>query len=286
VLGLGLGRAILFLRQHDAAPYRDIILNACVHWTGYDQQLEGTRTNYLRDVLDATEHEQEFVKRILPALKLATDRHDATQLAFLARSFAEDGYDESRTALYEKFDRNDAEEPFLGSDAIIRLDGLEGFLYVAERMGAAFLNDPDAVEDIHGVWWEAEEAIGQEEVRRILTEADTPALQAFARALEEDDETILVALLTTSRDPDDHHEIGMGVRHLMRAQPSADAGPAQLAIYEYGPCSFCRKMALRTLHKRGQVPDWMLGECLYDASLDIREAADAWARGEEPAEES
>jgi hypothetical protein len=40
VLGLGLGRAILFLRQYDARPYWDIILHACTHWTGYDQQAE------------------------------------------------------------------------------------------------------------------------------------------------------------------------------------------------------------------------------------------------------
>jgi hypothetical protein len=124
VLGLGLGRAVLFLRQHDALPYRDAILHACTHWTGYDQQIEGTRTTYLRDVLDATRHEHWFVPRILAALKGVTDRRDATQLVFLALSLAKDGYDEARTALYEAFDRNDTGEAFLGFDAIIRLDGL------------------------------------------------------------------------------------------------------------------------------------------------------------------
>ena len=98
VLGLGLGRAILFLQQHDARPYRDIILRACTHWTGYDQQVEGTRTTYLRDVLHATGHERAFVGPILAALKNATSHRDVTQLFYLALSFASDGYDEARSA--------------------------------------------------------------------------------------------------------------------------------------------------------------------------------------------
>ena len=395
VLGLGLGRAILFLRQHDAWPYRDIILHACTHWTGYDQQVEGTRTTYLRDVLDATGHESWFVGRFLPALKNTSDRHDATQLAFLALSLAQDGYDEARSALYEKFDQNDAEEAFLGADAIIRLDKLEGFRYVAERIGSSLLADERGAVEVGSLLWEAKEAIGEEAARQMLAGAATPGLQAFARAVKEDDEVrssrsarrlnlngapyeqvrqvilesrptrlgvrglgrwgenasaddlaraatdllteendhrltsylrifqerafpldperlltlmdhpndrvmlaaadalsrvadprvrarglelltnpehqgslkaagvdllvsnfqpgdeaLLANLIRTRRDSDELHWIGMGTRDLLKANPSADALPIRMALYEYGPCSFCRYLAAQALHKR------------------------------------
>ena len=99
------------------------------------------------------------------------------------------------------------------------------------------------------------------------------------------DEVILVDLLTTPRDEDEHHWLGMGARDLLKAQPSADAAPVLHALYEYGPCSFCRDLAVSALYTRGQMPNWMLEECQYDACLDLREDAEAWARGDEPAEE-
>jgi HEAT repeat protein len=430
VLGRGLGRAVLFLRQHDARPYRDAILHACTHWTGYDQQVEGTRTIFLRDVLDATGHEHRFVPRILAALKGVTDRRDAIQLVFLVLAFAKDGYDEARTALYEAFDRNDTEEAFLGFDAIIRLDGLEGFRYVAERMGAALLNDPHASVEADHARWEAKEAVGEEAVQRVLAEADTPALRAFVQALEWDDEdrpvrsaalpkpddatyeqvrqviatsrpsstgvlglrrwgehasaddlaqaaadlldeeddhrlishlrifewrafpltpdrllrlmdhpdvplmlaasralsqvadprvralgleiladpdrhgarksagaqllvasyqagdeAILIDLLRSQCDEDARHWIGMGAIDILKANPSASAVPVLYALYEYGPCSFCRWRSVGRLRKLGKLPDWMLEECRYDANLDLSDAADAWSRGEEPADD-
>ncbi|HZO26892.1 MAG TPA: hypothetical protein VFH48_12995 [Chloroflexota bacterium] len=120
VLGLGLGRAILFLRQHDARPYRDIILNACVHWTGYDQQVEGTRTPYLMTVLDETGQIESYVESILAAFRSTTDRRDQQQLIRLASELAQDGYAEARVALYERFDRNDSEEPYSCAVELLR----------------------------------------------------------------------------------------------------------------------------------------------------------------------
>lgn len=38
-LAHGLGRPILYLRDHDAEPYRDVILDACLHNRCYDWQL-------------------------------------------------------------------------------------------------------------------------------------------------------------------------------------------------------------------------------------------------------
>jgi len=46
MLHAGMGRAILFLMNQDAAQYRDVILDACLHNYAYDQQCEGSRRVY------------------------------------------------------------------------------------------------------------------------------------------------------------------------------------------------------------------------------------------------
>jgi hypothetical protein len=40
-LKLGLGRPLVYLHTHDATPYHDVILDACLRNTSYDPQIEG-----------------------------------------------------------------------------------------------------------------------------------------------------------------------------------------------------------------------------------------------------
>ena len=53
-LAQGLGRAVVFLKQTDAQPYRDLILRACTHNQVFDRQVEDGRDLFLYDVLTAT----------------------------------------------------------------------------------------------------------------------------------------------------------------------------------------------------------------------------------------
>lgn len=50
----GLGRAVLWLQTHDATPYRDIILHACLYNQAHDPQCEGNRAAYMLDVTVGT----------------------------------------------------------------------------------------------------------------------------------------------------------------------------------------------------------------------------------------
>jgi hypothetical protein len=426
VLALGLGRPITFLQSHDAAPYRDVILEACIHWTGYDQQVEGSRNTYLFEVLQATGQPETFAEPILAALARSSAKRDISQLLGLVLRFADDEYPDAREALYRAFDRDDTADPFSGASELISLDGLDGLLYVADRMGAA---PPDDEVDLHAWYFvaEAEEEYGKDAVQRALAAAQTenPRIQAFleavarseaergappqadrpdltglsygqvkqaiaalqpgkrdilsllaferwgrdasdadlahasadllvtnearqlarylrlfarrpyprdpapilplvrhadhqvmvsafralariahpsVRALAIDiladnslhgfrrglaadllvesyqpgDEHLLSHLLATLQDDDERHIIGMAVRHLVKKQLSTDVAPALLALYEYGPCSFCRDGAVETLHKTGQIPAWMREECRHDASLDLRDTVRGW----------
>ena len=447
VLGLGLGRAILFLRQNDARPYRDVILNACTHWTGYDQQVEGTRTPYLMTVLDATGDLASYVEPILAAFRASTDRRDQQQLIRLASEVAQDGYAEARAALYECFDRNDTEEPFACASELIGVDGLDGLLYIAERIGAALLENPAALGDddwlLRSLRDDAGERCGKEAVQATLAQAarESPHVRAYVqrvqaidaeeaaqraarsaarvarprgrsgqgdlrntpyehikrqiaeasppwsmrgllswgerasaddlahaaadllaerderrlraylevfrrrpfplevdrllalmrhpddrimvsaanalsrvahprvRALaleicadsslegwrkswgvrllrsnfEPGDVPLLIQLLDTSSDEMGYHSIGFAIVDVLGANPVPEVVPVLRLLYERGPCTNCRKQAVELLRQLGALPDWLLEECRYDASEYLRDAADAWARGEEPA---
>ncbi len=130
VLNIGLGRAILFLRSHDARPYRDAILDACLHNTAYDPQIEGSRATYLREVIALTGDEPFFRDRILAALAMSGGDWDAEQLFRLAATYAEEGDQHARRVLYAKYDQNARAGDDTGETTIVSLDGLAGLLHV------------------------------------------------------------------------------------------------------------------------------------------------------------
>ena len=180
----GLGRALLLLRQHDPAPYRAAILRACTHYTGYDWQVEGYRDLYLYEVLQATGDADSFVEPILLALRRATKSKHASQLVRLAVRFAADGRDDARAAAYDKFDQNDADEPFLGAHDLVWLDGRDGLLHVSDRMGAEPLSE--GFEWLPGsVIRESEEVIGKDETWEALAQAQqgNPRIRAFVEVV-------------------------------------------------------------------------------------------------------
>ena len=76
VLEIGLGRIIIFLKTHDAAPYRDVILEACLHDTRYAGYVEYRRSTYLFDVISLTNDQQFYRDKILQALQNASDPND------------------------------------------------------------------------------------------------------------------------------------------------------------------------------------------------------------------
>lgn len=424
VLRIGLGRAVLFLRERDTRPYRETILHACLRNMAYDPQLEGSRARYLFDVIEATGDAASFLQPVTAALVDARGYWDTEQLFDLAVCFAQAGYDAARDAVYAKFDRSDAEEPFLGAGALVDLDGLDGLLHVADRLGQALLTDPQMNIEPHGLWL-AQEQFGAETVHRSLADfagknphiaaylqavvaererqaqhpaspratletadyatvkaaiaeygsrgvgvvvlqrwgrqaSDTDLARAAADLLAETDEdrrvaylrifrkrrfpldpgpllplvrhpndrlaaeafnalslitdarvralaldlleddglagarrgrgaelleqnpapgdvVLMTRLLSQRRDPEELHSLGFGILDLLAAHPAADAAPALLALYEFGPCSVCRGRCVERLHDHRALPDWLVEECQHDADLDLRATAAAWA---------
>lgn len=168
-LRIGLGRVIVFLKKHDSDLYRDAILDACLHNQTYDAQSEGDRSEYLFEVLQATENVEFYRERILQALRTIGGDWDTYQVYSLARLFAEHGDVDARTALYEQIAANIADDYFLGAQQLILLDGLDGFRFIARlRVEQAITDDLDDDDYWLGL---VEERYSEEVARRELDAA-------------------------------------------------------------------------------------------------------------------
>lgn len=190
-LRVGLGRPYLFLRDHGGGEqYREPILNACLHNTAYDPQVEGDRARYMWDIIHLTDDMPFYRREILSALATSSDLWDLDQLFDLARLFAEQGDDEARQAIYRRYEQIASEEaaglaPWCGSLQIIELDGIEGLLFVVDRVGAIALADDEFVEDDF-ILRSARERLGAEEVDSALgaIRRDNPRIDAYLLRVE------------------------------------------------------------------------------------------------------
>lgn len=131
LLERGLGRAILLLRDKDSSRFRNVIRYACLNNLVFDAQCEDNRAPYIMDVLDATGEPEYYALYIRAALRSEIDDRDLDQLVELAYLLAKRGDADAKAALYEAFSRQtDDNEPGIGAEEIIKLDGLKGWLWL------------------------------------------------------------------------------------------------------------------------------------------------------------
>src|SRR5581483_4695368 len=79
----GLGRAVLHLKEHDSRPYKDAILEHCLHNPAYDRQCEDMRTEYLFDLMRVTGDEPYFRDAILCALTTEPEDPETFELGYI-----------------------------------------------------------------------------------------------------------------------------------------------------------------------------------------------------------
>lgn len=182
----GLGRVILFLQTHDAAPYRDLILHACLHNTAYDPQLDGLKTDYLIEIIELTGKRDFYRREILAAaaaVNEATDDWDANLRFGLVEAFALRGDQEARQLLYDYVATEAENEDSLGIQAIIAVDGFHGLLFILD-----LLNQKNQFPTQPELLWDYESSVGNDEMARThLAEARQthPNLDRYLRILEQ-----------------------------------------------------------------------------------------------------
>jgi hypothetical protein len=137
----GLGRAILRLKSNDPRPFRDQILNACLHCQVFDLQCEQHRPVYLFDLIQSSDEPNYFRNDIMKTPLEQLPERDLGQILSLCTEFAKHGDQEIRKLLYECFEHNWSKGSIHGACAIVGADELAGLLYVAERVGGEIPSD-------------------------------------------------------------------------------------------------------------------------------------------------
>ncbi len=144
-LQLGLGRAILYARSHNLNEFRDVILDACLTCYSYDIQTEGTRASYMYDLVSCLPDKDFYHERVLKSLKGCGDDWDAVQRFHFAVCLASDGHPDARSAIDENFDPGPRMGEHIGAD-FIKLDGIAGLLFVADKIGGLLITKPEEVD--------------------------------------------------------------------------------------------------------------------------------------------
>lgn len=135
ILHNGMGRAVLYLQQHDSALYRDAILHACLHNTAFDAQVEGTRAQYVFDVIQATSELEFYRNEILSALSQVDQQNNwrnAHHLLDLAAVFAMSGDEQARQIIYDVLLIHPTADPYF--DVLINMDGINGLIMLIDKI--------------------------------------------------------------------------------------------------------------------------------------------------------
>jgi hypothetical protein len=180
----GLGRAIAYARENDVEPFREAILDACLHCYSVDPQSEGTRALYMFELVNLAPDREFYCGEVLKSLSGCADNWDAVQRFRFASYMAMDGDDRARRAMYKEFNPGPRMVEMTAVD-FVEMDGLEGFLFAAEKVGALLLAWPDDVDE-GALLWHATERFGEDQSLSVLRQAaqSNPRLEAYRVAAQ------------------------------------------------------------------------------------------------------
>jgi hypothetical protein len=98
------------------------------------------------------------------------------------------------------------------------------------------------------------------------------AIELIARNFSSGDHAIALRWFETEEEPETLHSLGMDLTDFWERHPDEETEvPMLLAMYERGPCSFCRDKTARRLIERGALTEELRLECSFDANGDIRD---------------
>jgi hypothetical protein len=109
-----------------------------------------------------------------------------------------------------------------------------------------------------------------------LVETQDPArggaIGLLASNYVDGDHAVVLRWFEGEEDRDIRHSMGRDLINYWKRYPEGDAEALMpRALYEKGPCSFCRESAVAELLERGALTDDLRAECAWDANDRIRE---------------
>ena len=139
-LSIGLGRALLHSKQCGLTKNAEDVFQAAVDCTVYDPQSEGYPAPWIADLCVAAGVAEKVIEAPLP---LCSDSRNLQLRCALMKQFAERGSSHARSVLYSACIRDEATADVYACEEIVELDGREGLLFVAQRLGQFLAEDAD-----------------------------------------------------------------------------------------------------------------------------------------------
>ena len=102
------------------------------------------------------------------------------------------------------------------------------------------------------------------------------ALDLFICNYREGDEHYFQQLLEETTDTDTIHTVGFSMSDIFKQNPTANATPIFIDLYERGPCMLCREDFVQRLIDTQTLPSYIAHEAQYDAEESIRDMVKAY----------
>jgi hypothetical protein len=145
----GTGEAHLIMQNNPTVDFSADIIKASLTNYAYDGQSENSRALYLSELISLSKQRAKIRKAVLHGLATEQDNTwTLTQLFDLAKIFAQSGDTVSRQAIYDRFFNHPVDHSdWVGYIEILELDGLEGLVFIADKIGKALEKNPDDWQD-------------------------------------------------------------------------------------------------------------------------------------------
>ena len=178
----GLGRAVLYARNHDVSDFRDVILDGCLHCHVFDPQSEGIRAAYMLDLLEGLADKQFCCEEVLKSLPACGDDWDAVHRFYFAACLAREGFAGAKRAMYESYRPGPTHGESIAID-FVEMDGLEGMLFAVEKLRALAMAEGSDL-DLSYLLSQSIELCGEQETLDALRAAgqQNPQVEAFRLA--------------------------------------------------------------------------------------------------------
>ncbi|EFH88665.1 hypothetical protein Krac_10148 [Ktedonobacter racemifer DSM 44963] len=96
-------------------------------------------------------------------------------------------------------------------------------------------------------------------------------LDLLIKNYQEGDHVLIESALAQESDKDRLHSAGISTLEIFEAHSTTFCAESLLCIYEYGPCTSCRRRAIQLLLSQHLLPDSIAREARYDSNFAIRE---------------
>lgn len=132
------------IERHGPSGLEDKIIEACVSCVSFDPQCEAQRAPWLFSMVDRAKLNEKMVLAIAALVQAPPpeNHRDMSHRSAILKELAAAGSDDARSLLYSSLVRLSHTSDVIGADQIVALDGVNGLLHVARKLGQWLQADP------------------------------------------------------------------------------------------------------------------------------------------------